>query len=117
MFVGIGVPIGPDVFVRNFAAKTCRTIIDGVQKLDSIQDGFIHYQFLRFWQVTRLQYLNSHILLGNRCVLQQQHVDCKIADVILKKGTKHHSDGWDTVSKTWTHVVLHLPHPDDGFGV
>ena len=27
-FVGIGVPIGTDAFVRNFVAKTCRTIID-----------------------------------------------------------------------------------------
>ena len=46
-FVGIGVSIGTD-FIRNFVTKTCRTIIDDVEKLDSIQDGFIHYQFLRF---------------------------------------------------------------------
>ena len=43
---------------------------------------------LRFCQVTRLQYINSHIILNNRCVLQQQHVDCKITDALLKKGTK-----------------------------
>jgi hypothetical protein len=24
--------------------------------------------------------------------LQQQHVDCKIADALLKKGTKQHAD-------------------------
>jgi hypothetical protein len=34
-----------------------------------------------------LQYINSHIMLGNRCVLQQHHVDCKIADALLKKDT------------------------------
>ncbi len=73
-------PIGTDIFVRNFVAKTCRNIIDDVEKLDSIQDGFIHYQFLRFCQATRLQYINSHNMLNNRCVLQQHHVDCKIAD-------------------------------------
>ena len=87
-FVGIGVPIGTDMFVRNFVAKTCRDIIDDVEKLDAIQDGFIHYQLLRFCQTTSLQYINSHIMLNNRCVLQQQHVDCKIADALLKKGTK-----------------------------
>ena len=65
-FFGIGVPIGTDVFVQNFVAKTCRSIIDDVEKLDAIQDGFIHYQLLRFCQDTRLQYFNSHILLGNR---------------------------------------------------
>ena len=116
-FVGIGVPIGTDAFVQNFVAKTCRAIIDDVEKLDAIQDGFIHYQLLRFCQATRLQYINSHILLGNRCVLQQQHVDCKIADAILKKGTKHHADGWDASSKAWAHMVLHLPHAEGGFGV
>ena len=41
-FVGIGVPIGTDAFVRNFVAKTCRAIIDDVEKLDDIQDGFIY---------------------------------------------------------------------------
>ncbi len=116
-FVGIGVPLGTDAFVRNFVAKTCRAIIDDVEKLDDIQDGFIHYQLLRFCQVTRLQYLNSHILLGNRCVLQQQYVDCKIADALLKKSTKQHTDGWDTSSKAWVHMVLHLPHAEGGFGV
>jgi len=60
-FVGIGVPIGTDAFVQNFVAKSCRAIIDDVEKLDSNEDGFIHYQFLRFCQATRLQYINSHI--------------------------------------------------------
>jgi hypothetical protein len=27
-FIGIGVPIGTDVFVRNFVGKTCRDIIE-----------------------------------------------------------------------------------------
>ncbi len=36
--------IGTDDFVPNFVAKTCRDIIDDVEKLDVIQDGFIHYQ-------------------------------------------------------------------------
>ena len=54
---------GTDAFVQNFVAKKCRAIIDDVEKLDSIQDGFIHYQLLRFCQATtRLQYLNCHIL-------------------------------------------------------
>jgi hypothetical protein len=81
------VPIGSDVFVQSFVSKKCRDIIDDVEKLDAIQDGFIHFQLIRFFQTTRLQYVNSHIMLGNRCVLQQQLVDCKIADALLKKDT------------------------------
>ncbi len=44
---------------------------------------------------SRLQFINSHIMLNNRCVLQQHHVDCKITDAFLKKGAKQHTDGWD----------------------
>jgi hypothetical protein len=116
-FVGIGVPIGTDTFVRIFVAKTCRNIIDEVETLDAIQDGFVHYQLIRFCQATRLQFISSHIMLNNRFFLQQQHVDCKIADALLKKGTKQHADGWDASSKAWAHMVLHLPHAEGGYGV
>ncbi len=85
-----------------------------MQKLEAIQDGFIHYQLLRFRQATRLQYVHCDIMLNNRCVLQQQHVDCKIADALLKKGTKQHAEGWDASSKAWAHMVLHLPHAEGG---
>jgi hypothetical protein len=109
-FVGIGVPIATDIFVRNFVTKTCRNIIDDVEKLDAIQDGFVHYQLLRFCQVTRLQYINSHIMINNRFVLQQQDVDCKIPDAFLKKGTEKHTDGWDSsqslgrTGRTWSSI-------------
>jgi hypothetical protein len=55
--------------------------------------------------------------LGKRCVLQKQYVDCKIADALLKKGTKQHPDDWDASRKDWTHMVLQLPHTEGGFGV
>jgi hypothetical protein len=115
---GIGVPIGTDTFVRNFVAKACRSIIDDVEKLDAIlADGFIHYHLIRCCQATRLQFINAHILLGNRCVLQQQHVDFKIADALLKKGTKQHAERWGASSKAWAHMALHLPHAESGFGI
>ncbi len=116
-FVGIGVPIGTDNFVLQFVPKKCRDIIEDVEKLDVIEDSFIHFQLVRFFQTTRLQHINSHILLDNHCVLQEQHVDVKIADALLKKGTKQHADGWDVSSKDWEHMVIHLPHTDGGFGV
>jgi hypothetical protein len=56
-------------------------------------------------------------MLNNRCVLQQEHVDCKIADTLLKKDTKKHADDWDTSTEVWTHMVLHLPHAEGGYGV
>ena len=50
-------------------------------------------------------------------MLQQQHVDCKIVDAFLKKGTKQDADGWDASSKDWAHMVLQLSHAEGGFGV
>jgi hypothetical protein len=42
-FIDIDVSIGTDVFVRSFVAKTCRDIIDNVEKLEVIQDeGWIY---------------------------------------------------------------------------
>jgi hypothetical protein len=72
---------------QQFHSSFCQTKCN-VEKLDDIQDVFIHFQLLRFCQGTRLQYLNSYIMFSNRCVLQQQHLDCKITDALLKKGTK-----------------------------
>ena len=103
-------PIDTDTFVRQIVAKTSRDIIEDVEKIDAIVDGFIHFQLMRFCQVTSLQFLNSDIILDNHCVLHQQHVDCKIADTLLKKDTKQHTTGWDVSSKDWSHMVLHLPH-------
>ena len=45
--------------------------MEDVDKLDNLQDCFIHYQVLRFCQATRLQYLNCQVQLANQQVLQQ----------------------------------------------
>ena len=40
-----------------------------------------------------------------------------MTDTLLKKGTKQHADDWDTPSKSWVDMVLHLPYTDGCFGV
>jgi hypothetical protein len=52
-YIGLGVPIGTDAFVQHFVKKKCQEIMDDVDKLDTIQDGFIHYQLVRFCQSKR----------------------------------------------------------------
>jgi hypothetical protein len=82
-------PIGTDAFVQHFVKAKCQEIMEDVDKLDNLQDCFIHYQqLLRFCQATRLQYLNGQVQLANQQVLQQHHVDHKIANALLKKGTR-----------------------------
>ena len=42
-FVVIGVSIVTDTFARQFLTKICREIIEDVEKIDTIEDGFIHF--------------------------------------------------------------------------
>jgi hypothetical protein len=112
IYIGLGVPIGTDAFVQHFVKKKCQEIMDDVDKLDNIQDGFIHYQLVRFWQATRLQYLNGQIDLANQNVLQQQHVDWKISNTLLKKGTRDAYKTWNQQDHTWVNMRLHESHDE-----
>ena len=91
--------------------------MEDVDKLDNIQDGFIHYQLIRFCQATRLQYLNGQIDLANQNCLQQQHVYFKIANALLKKGTREAYKTWTQQDRAWVDMRLHESHDEGGFGV
>jgi hypothetical protein len=56
-YIGLGFPIGTDLFVQHFVKDKCQAIMEDVDKLDNIQDGFIHYRLLRFCLP-----LSSHLL-------------------------------------------------------
>ena len=88
--------------------------MEDVDKLDNIQDGFIHYQLIRFCQATRLQYLNGHVHLANQNVLQQ-HVDHHIASALLKKGTQDAYKTWNQQDRAWVDMRLHESHDEGGF--
>ena len=91
--------------------------MEDVDKLNNIQVCFIHYQqLLRFCQGTRLQYLNGQVQLANQQVLQQQHVDHKITNALLKKGTHEAYKKWNLQDRAWVDMRLHESH-DEGFGV
>ena len=51
-FIGIGVPIGTDAFVRSFVAKTCRDIIEDVEKLDACPIYSCAYAPIYIWSIT-----------------------------------------------------------------
>ncbi len=86
-YIGLGVPIGTDAIIQHFVKDKCQAIMEDVDKLDNIQDGFIHYQLIRFCQATLLQYLDCHVQLTHQNVLQQ-HVDHHITSALLKKSTQ-----------------------------
>ncbi len=116
-YIGLGVPIGTDAFVQHFVKKKCQEIMEDVDKLDNIQNGFIHYQLMRFCQATRLQYLNGQIDLANQNVLQQQHVDWKISNALLKKCTRDAYKTCNQQDRAWVDMRLHESHDEGGFGV
>jgi hypothetical protein len=66
-------------------------------------------------QATRLQYLNGQITLANQNVLQQQHVDHKIANALLKMGTLDIYKTWNHHDRAWVDMRLHQSHDDGGF--
>ena len=99
--------------------------MEDVDKLDNIQDGFIHYQIIRFCQATRLQYINGHVQLANQNVLHsfeciQQHVDHTITlacSAVLKKGTRDANKTLHQQDRAWVDMRLHESHDEGGFGV
>jgi hypothetical protein len=117
-YIGLGVPIGTDAFIQHFVKDKCQAIMEDVDQLDNIPDGFIHYQLIRFCQATRLQYLNGHVQLANQNVLQQQqHVDHKITLALLKKGTRDAYKTWHQQDRAWVDMRFHESHDEGGFGV
>ena len=61
--------------------------------------------------------MNGQITLTNQNVLQQQHVDHKIANALLKKGTLDIYKTWNQHDRAWVDMRLHESHDDGGFGV
>jgi hypothetical protein len=88
-----------------------------VDKLDNFQDGFMHYQLIRFCQATRLQYLNGYVQLVNQNALQQQHVDHKITNALLKNCTRDTYNSFNHQVRAWVDMCWHESHEEGGFGV
>jgi hypothetical protein len=68
-------------------------------------------------KLPRLQYLNAQIDIANQNVLQQQHVDWKISNALLKKGTRDAYKTWNQQDRAWVDMRLHESHDEGGFGV
>ena len=54
--------------------------------------------------------------IAHQQVLQQQHVDHKIANALLKKGTREAYKTWTQQDRAWVDMRLYESH-DEGFGV
>jgi hypothetical protein len=50
-------------------------------------------------------------------VLQQQHVDHRIRNTLLKKGTRDAYKTWNQQDRAWVDMRVHESHDEGGFGV
>ena len=55
--------------------------------------------------------------LANQNVLQQQHVDHKITNELLKKGARDAYKTWNQQDRAWVDMRLHESHDEGGFGI
>jgi hypothetical protein len=78
--------------------------MEDVDKLDNIQDCFNSSSTTSSSASARPlafnQFLNGQVQLANQKVLQQQHVDHKIANALLKKGTREAYKKWNALGST-----------------
>ena len=49
--------------------------------------------------------------------MQQQHVDYKIAEALLKKGSYNAQQTWSLNRRAWVDMVINLAHDHGGFGI
>ena len=114
-FKGLGVPIGISAFITKFIEKKVLDYAHDVDKLDILQDGKIHFDLLKFCHMPRFNYLNGLVLTPSLLTAQQHHIDFKIHDAIIRKGT--HNQLMSNERRLWVNMVLGLPIDSGGWGV
>ena len=67
--------------------------------------------------LSKIRFTMTRLSVKTQNVLQQQHVNVKIADALMRKGTNNNCRVWSSEHKAWCDMVLHLPHAEGGFGV
>ena len=98
--------------------NNCLKIINDAVKHDPLNDGFVHFQLIKFCVNTLTQYMSENITLPPQehfLSAQHVHVDTAIADAILRKGTRGSFRQWDKNDYDLAVTRLQMPHTDGGF--
>ena len=89
-----------------------------MEKHDSLTDGFVHNQLMKFSMNTRTQYMSANITLPPQehfLSAQHRHVDTVIANAILQKGTRGSFRQWDTSDYDLDVTMLQKSHVLGGY--
>ena len=114
-FKGLGVPIGTPDFITRFIEKKVKEYANDIDKLDILQDGKVHFDLIKFCHMPRFNYLNGLVQCRALFTAQQHHLDCKIHNALIRKGT--HNQIMSNERTNWVEMVLSLPIDSGGFGV
>ena len=60
-FEVLGTPLGTDVYIRDFVTQNFLKIMRDVEKLESLTDGFTHFQLVQKTMNTHTQYMSVNI--------------------------------------------------------
>ena len=116
----LGTPLGTDVYVRDFVAQNCIKMTRDMQKVETLTDGFTHFQLIQKTMNTSTQYMSVNITLSPQeqfLSAQHVHVDMAIANAILKKGTRDSFQLWGKDDHDLVVTIIQKTHTLGGFGL
>jgi hypothetical protein len=79
----LGTTLGTNVYIRDFVSQNCIKIMRDMEKLESLTDGFTHFQLVQKTMNTHTQYTTVYITLTPQeqfLTAQHLHVDTKFAN-------------------------------------
>jgi hypothetical protein len=85
-----------------------------IEKHESLTDGFVHFQQLKFCVNTPTQYTSANINIPSQdhflSLQHQQHVDRTIANAILQKGSRGFFRQFSPHAIDLSTTMLQMPH-------
>ena len=83
--------MGIDRYIKTHVAQNCLRIMTDITKHESLDNGLVHFQLLKYCMNTCTQYISVNVTLPSPehfLSLKHQHVDRVLVNIILRKGTR-----------------------------
>jgi hypothetical protein len=115
-----GTPLGTDTYIQEFLAHNCIKIPNYIHLLESITDGFVQFQLVKFCLNTCTQYMIANITLPPQeqfLSAQHRHIDTAIANAIPRESTRGSFRQWDKDDYDLAVTMLQKPHALGGCGM
>ena len=87
----LGTPVGTDRFIQTHVVQNCLKIMVDIADHESLDDGLVYFQLLKYCMNTRSQYLSANVTIPSSehfHSLQHHHLDRYLANKILQKRTR-----------------------------